>query len=360
MSAERTNRYRLNGAWSVALLAAVVILQAVAAQGGIRTGTVTSSSRTAAGGRKTTSVGMGTISNSRRVVDPVVSTGTSGAYFSGWGTVVENGTASLTMSVAIDQGRHVQKIRIPNITPNSITLNPGADIKKLADTLRIGDAVKFKYTIIGNRIYGTKISLLKRLSAESGAASFVFIGSKLVGSGKQKIMTVTANAGVTPCTFRVPEEVDDKGRPRPLAKVTDALKTFCRGDLLELEYKTVDYQFVLTGVKAARKSSRGVIVKVIDGKIKGYKHMGAMIKTTKRTLTLTDPEPVIELKLQNVTSPTPDPPVQTALKTLKPGDYVMFKYRRQRGVYWLDEIYATSHPESESESESSTHAEGTK
>ena len=40
------------------------------------------------------------------------------------------------------------------------------------------------------------------------------------------------------------------------------------------------------------------------------------------------------------------------LATLEPGDYVMFKYRRQRGVYWLDEIYPASRPEPESESES--------
>jgi len=36
--------------------------------------------------------------------------------------------------------------------------------------------------------------------------------------------------------------------------------------------------------------------------------------------------------------------VQTALKTLKPEDFVLFKYRRQRGVYWLDGIYPASRP----------------
>jgi len=124
--------------------------------------------------------------------------------------------------------------------------------------------------------------------------------------------------------------------------VTDALKQFCRSDLLELEYKTVNFQFVLSGVKAARRSGQGMLTRISHRKIKGYKHMAALIKTSKRTMTLTDPEAVIKLELKNVANPPPDPPVQTTLQSLKPGDQVMFKYRRQRGIYWLDEIYPVS------------------
>ena len=248
----------------------------------------------------------------------------------------------LTMYVAIDGSRRVQKIILPNGTPNAARMDPGPVVKKLAETLRIGDAVNFHYMIVGNKIYATGLRLVKAVGA--GKAPFTLIGSKLVRSGRQKIMTVTANAGVIPCTFRVPEEIDDQDRSRPLSKVSNALKQFCRSDLVELEYKTVNYQFVVTGVKAARKSGLGVIVKILDRNIKGYKHMVAMIKTSKRTITLVDPEAIIKLNLKNVANPTPDPQVQTTLKALAPGDYVMFKYRRQRAVYWLDEIYAANRP----------------
>ncbi|MDP6634600.1 MAG: hypothetical protein QGG42_06865 [Phycisphaerae bacterium] len=348
MSAKRTNRYRLNPVPSIAVLSVAIILHAVAAAGGIGTRTVI----TGSGGKRTT-VGMGTIPNAPT---PKPIRGVATAYFAKWGTHVENGTASLTMSVAIDEARRVQKVIIPNKDPKSVVIAPDSQVKKLAETLKIGDAVKFNFMILNNRIYAANVLMVKPVSTESGAAPFTFIGTKSVRVGKQNIMTVTANAGVIPCTFRVPEEVDSKGRSRPLSKVADQLKKFCRSDLLELEYKTVNYQFVLTGVKAARRTDQGVIVKITSGKIKGYKHMVAKIKTARRTLTLTDPEAVIELKLKNVANPTPDPPVQTTLKTLKPNDYVMFKYRRQRGVYWLDEIYPASRPHTQSP----TQAEGTK
>jgi hypothetical protein len=337
MSPNRTNRYRLNKPQTVAVLAVAVILHSVAVYGGVRTGTVVSGSGSGTG--KRTVVGMG-----RSLPPPEPVRGSATAYFAGWGTHIENGTARLTMSVAIDEARRVQRIILPNTDPDAATLDPGKSIKKLAETLKIGDAVGFYYMMVYNRIYATGVTLVKPLPSEPGAAPFTLIGSKIVRSGKQNVMILTANAGVIPCTFRVAEEIDDKGQPRPSRKVTDALKQFCRSDLLELEYKTVNFQFVLTGIKAARRSGEGVLTKITDRKFEGYKHMVAKIKTSKRTLTLTDPEAVIELELKNVASPPPDPPVQTALKSLGPDDYVMFKYRRQRGVYWLDEIYPASQP----------------
>ncbi|MDP6546796.1 MAG: hypothetical protein QGH60_22715 [Phycisphaerae bacterium] len=369
MSAKRINGDRFNGAWTLAIVLAAILLHAAAANAQVvvrdviidtvRSGTVLDSTATVSRDRRYVTVGMG-LQNSGHTLRPAE--GVAAAHFADWGMRIENGAAMLAMFVAIDRGRRIQKIIIPNKDPDAVTLGPEESVKKLAETLKIGDSVKFNYTIYGNRIFGSNISLLKRMPTKSGAAAFTFIRSRMVRVGKQNIMTVTANAGVTPCTFRVPEEIDANERSRPLAKVTDALKNFRRGDLLDLEYKTVNYQFVLTGVKAARKLGHGEIVKILSRRSKGYEHLGAKIKTDKRTLRLTDPEPVIKLKLRNVSNPTPDPPVQTALRTFKPGDYVMFRYRRQRGVYWLDGIYPTSRHESkpESESKSSTRAKGAK
>ena len=320
----------------IPILAAAIILHAAAAYGGPRGGTVVSGGGT----RKRTIVGMG-----RKAPPPEPVRGSATAYFTGWGTYVDGGRAMLTMSVTIDKAQRVQRIIIPNADPDGVVIDPGERIEKLAETLKIGDAVFFHYMMIYNRIYATGIKLVKRLPDRPGAAPFTFIGKKIVRSGKGGMMTVTANAGMIPCKFRVPEEVDANGISRPSSKVADALKQFCRSDLLELEYKTENFQFVLTGVKAARKTGHGALVKITGRKIKGYKHMVAMIKTPRRTLTLVDPEAVIKLELANVADPPPDPPVQTALKSLKPGDYVMFKYRRQRGVYWLDELYPASRPE---------------
>ena len=335
MTSKRMNRPRRNAGKLVVLFLCGVLIHTLA-NAAVRTGTVISGS----GSGKRTTVGMGTLAP--RGPQPKPLRGTTTAYFTGWGTLVEKGTATLTMSVTIDQARRIQRIIIPNRDPKAVKMDPGDHVKKLAETLKIGDAVKFDFLITGNRVYGTNISLYKALSTGPGAAPFTFIRSKLIPAGKQKIMTVTATAGVNPCTFRVPEEVDDKGRSVPQRKVADQLKKFCRSDLLDLEYKTVNYHFVLTGVKAARKSDQGRVLKIDKTKIKGYEHMVVSIKTDRRTLRLIDPEPIIELKLKNVANPAPDPQVQTALKTIKPDDYVMFKYRRQRSVYWLDEIYPSS------------------
>jgi hypothetical protein len=338
MIEQRTERRRFSSTWLVVILAGAIILQA-AAIAGVRTGTVISGSGT---GKRTT-VGTGVISPRAPLPQPI--RGQSSAYFTKWGTHVENGTSMLTMYVAIDGARRVQKVILPNTSPNAIRIQPGPEVEKLAETLRIGDAVNFHYMIVGNKIYATGLRMVKPIGKGPGDAPFTLIGSKLVRAGKQKILTVTANAGVIPCTFRVPEEVDDQGRSRPMSKVANALKTFCRSDFIELEYKTVNYQFVLTGIKAARKTGQGTIAKILDKKIKGFPHKVAMIKTTKRTLTLVDPEAVIKLNLKGVENPSPDPQVQTTLKALAPGDYVMFKYRRQRAVYWLDEIHPTSRPD---------------
>jgi len=365
MDAKRMNGYRLNGTWAICLVLAGMLLHSAVAGAQparpvvardittdtVSSGTVLDATGTVSADRRYVTVGMGASSSGHTLIP---AKGVTLAFFTRWGTRVEGGTATLTMFVATDRSRRVQEIIIPNEKPDAIALAPGQSVKKLAETLKIGDTVKFNYLIFGNRIFGSDISLFKRMPTTSGEAGFTFIGSKMVRAGKQKIMTVTANAGVIPCTFRVPEEIDAKGRSIPLAKVADTLKNFCRSDLLDLEYKTVNYQFVLTGVRAARKTGQGEIVKVLSRRSKGYEHLGASIKTAKRTLTLTDPEPVIKLNLKGVSNPSPDPPVQTALKTLKPGDYVVFNYRRQRGVYWLDGIYPASRPEFESSTDSAS------
>jgi len=334
MSPNRTNIYRFSRSLSsAAIAAAAVILHAAAASGGVKT--IIGGSGT---GRPRTTIGMG---RSTPQLKPV--RGTATAYFAGWGTHTENGTTRRTISVAIDDARRVQKMILANESPGG-SYNPGKHVKKLSETLKIGDAIGFHFLIVSERIFAAGIKLTKPLPSGPGAAPFTLIGTKTVRSGGQNVTILTANAGVIPCTFRVAEEIDANGKSRPSRKVTDALKQFCRSDLLELEYKTINFEFVVTGVKPARKSDRGMLVKITSRKLKGYKHMVARIKTSRRTLTLTDPEAVIELELKNVANPAPDPPVQTTLQSLKPGDYVTFKYRRQRGVYWLDEIYPTSRP----------------
>jgi len=137
MSPKRTKRYRLNRArsagpaWvalSACIVAVAVILHTVAASGGVKTvirGT----------GRGRTVVGMG---RSTPQLKPVRGSGV--AYFAGWGTHTENGTTRRTISVAIDDARRVQRMILANENPGG-SYNPGKHVKKLSETLKIGDAV---------------------------------------------------------------------------------------------------------------------------------------------------------------------------------------------------------------------------
>jgi hypothetical protein len=347
MRAACTSRYRLCGVLVVVLLFAVCLHSPATAQvaqdvktSTVTSGTVLDASGTIGADRRYVTVGMGLVSSPPQ---PQAVRGTSAAYFAGWGTYTSDGTTWITMSVAIDKARRVQKLLLPNKKPDGLC-DPGQEVKTLSKTLKIGDAVGFHYLMLPGRIYAAKIKLVKSLPKGPGAAPFTLIGSKITRSDSQKKMVLTANAGVIPCTFRVADEIDDSGQLRPTRKVTDALKKFCRSDLLDLEYKTVNFQFVLTGIKAAVRSGKGTLAKITTKKFKGYQHLATLIKTPKRTMTLIDPEAVIELNLKNVSDPTPDPPVQTALKTLAPGDEVKFRYRRQNGIYWLEEIYPISQP----------------
>jgi len=265
------------------------------------------------------------------------------ARFHRWGIHVENGAAMLAMFVAADKPRRVKKIVIPNMGAAAGRPSPDKEIRKLAGAMRIGDTVRFNYLLFGDNSYLTDMSLAKDPPAGNACKPFVYTGSKLVRrSGGRRVMTVTAKAGDIPCTFTVPQETDLNGRSRPLAKVADALKSFIRGDLLELEYKTVGYEFVLTGVKPAECVDHGVIRVISHTRRNGYKHMVAAIRTPKRIIRLIDPEAIIELNLRGAPSASPDPQVQTTLKTLRPKDFVMFKYSRQRGVCRLDGIYPAS------------------
>ncbi|MCP4374717.1 MAG: hypothetical protein GY794_00845 [bacterium] len=347
MSTKCTNRYRLYGVLAVVLLFAVTLHSTATAQvvqdvktSTVTSGTVLDTSGTISANRGNATVGIGLGVSPPQ---PQAVRGTASAYFAGWGTYTNGGTSWITMSVAIDKARHVQKLILPNEKPNGLC-NPGKEVKTLSKTLKIGDAVGFHYLKLPGRIYAAKIKLVKPLPKGSGAAPFTLIRSKTSRSTSQKTMLLTANAGVIPCTFRVAEEIGEDGEIRPSRKVTDALKKFCRSDLLELEYKTVDFKFILTGVKAAVRSGEGTLTKITSKKIKGYQHLATLIKTSKRTMTLIDPEAVIKLNLKNVSDATPDPPVQTALKNLAPGDRVKFRYRRQKGTYWLEEIYQISQP----------------
>jgi hypothetical protein len=275
------------------------------------------------------------------ISDVNLTRGQSIANFIRWGINVENGAPMLAMFVAMDEAWGVEKeILIRNTNPAAAGPSPNESVKQLAEKLKIGDSVKFKHVIFDDHYFGDDITLIEHPPATGGVAPFVFIGSRFARTGKQRRMTVTANAGTISCTFRVPQETDRQGRSKPLTRIASVLASFRRGDLVDLDYKTEDYKFILTGIKPAECMGHGVIRRISYTKFNGYKHMVATIKMPKRTVKLVDPEAVIELDLKE----SPDRPVQTALKTLKPDDFVIFKYRRQRGVYWLNGIYPASRP----------------
>jgi len=269
---------------------------------------------------------------------PKITRGSSSAYFAGWGPYVENGKPTLAISVTIDGARRTQKMIVPNMKIDDISINPPPGIAKLAKTLRIGDAVRFNYLIINDKVYAAPITLYKPLPRKPGAAPFTFIRSYTKRVGKNKFTYVIANAGVIPCTFRVAEGVSAAGKPEPSRKVTAALKKFCLGDKVELDYETLDYKFILKGISPCTMTTTGELTKITHRRFRGRKHTVAVIRTPKRTLTLTDTEPIITPKGNVTASTSLDSPIQTALKKLTPGDFVTFKYRRKGGIYWLDQI----------------------
>ena len=304
MSASRTDRYHLNMTPLGVILVVAAGLHSVASAqvvqdvriGTVTSGTVLDVDATVNARRNAVLMGIRT-----SISDVNLTRGQSIANFIRWGMHVENGAAMLAMFVAMDEARRVEKkIIIRNTDPAATGPSPDESVKKLAGTLRIGDAVKFNHVLFGGRFYGDDISPIERPPATGGAAPFVFIRSRLARAGKRSRMTVTANAGAIPCTFKVPEEIDLQGRSKPIARVAGALANFRRGDLLELDYKTKDYKFVLTGVKAAECMGHGVLRRISCTRLNGYKHMIATIKMPKRTIKLVDPEAVINARAKSL------------------------------------------------------------
>ena len=245
--------------------------------------------------------------------------------------------------------RKTTTLIVPNKGAKDRKINPRADVAKLAGRLKIGDTVRFGYSSLAGRMTVTKLSITRfagRPDAEP--KPFIFVSSRKLRTTKQSCLAVTARRDTTSWTFLadLPEEKDSKGEVGADAAESGAARAlaekagrFRPGDLVSLEYKTVDYRFILTDIRARRMSGRGRLVRLGKRNIEGTVHDMALIATAGLPLSA-----VVPTVKGDDGRPAGDPKVTGAMKDLKLKQPVEFKYRREGGIIWLDEIAPAGEP----------------
>jgi len=163
---------------------------------------------------------------------------------------------------------------------------------------------------------------------------------------------VLARKGSNMWTFSLPPEpTDTKTKPEPYSRSTDISDStperplslseqaaaFSPGDIVALDYKTVNFKFVLNSIRPFQLSATGRLVRVGKRSIRSVIHDAAFVKTTSNQSLV-----LIVGTTTGTGSKTNAAALAETLKTLKIGQQVDISYRKQKGVLWLDEITAAA------------------
>jgi len=240
---------------------------------------------------------------------------------------------------------------VPNTTKGKFS--PTASVGRAASNLKLGDTIRVGYSSLAGRTKVTGVSQSgSRTRSKSGEAggsgSFVFVSSRKTKTSRGSYLTVMARKGSMMWTFKAALPAEDPARAYSHSTEKTGIKAsasnsdtglaaqaaaFKPGDIVALDYSTVNFQFVLKGITPFKMSAQGRLVRVGKRTVRGKAHDFALISTPKRSLSLL--VPAVEDDDGKIAS---DPGILAGLTAIKLRQAVQVTYRRQGGVLWLDEI----------------------
>jgi hypothetical protein len=261
----------------------------------------------------------------------------------------------LTMTVVPEkQGARPVVITVSNKTKRSRYVNPSDSAVRLAGQLKIGDKVNVSY----DQLYSTRTFTGARVVESADSAStplaFSFRSLQRVRHGKEYYQAVVAGKGAVTWTFLLPnveaeasptetESAGDKaspraskipGQPTPDPELLKKVRKYRSGDEVHLTYEPYKYVFALKDIETVQQEGEGVLTVNKETTRSGKKYWMLSILTRRRSVVAFVPP--ADAGGDGAGSAG----LLATVKEIKLRQKVAFKYRREGGLNWLDEISA--------------------
>jgi hypothetical protein len=266
---------------------------------------------------------------------PVVQTAEGVAQFVNWQRGTDHGKPVLMVEVAPAVGYESRTavLVVPNKNDLDSTVNPPDAVQGLASSLRIGDRLQITFSKPADKF--VVVNMASAGQAGDPAAAFVFAGTRTIQVKDQACMAVLLRRKHLGWAMVVPNDpagaaaaTGRLARPAPDKALAERISRFRSGDMVSVDYTTADFQFVLKEMWPVQFSGRGEFCRSGKEAATGQGYATAVIRTGGNELVLFVPP----------ADATAGAASGAALKDVKPGDSVEFKYHRECGYPWLDEI----------------------
>lgn len=262
------------------------------------------------------------------------------ARFISWGATSTSEGPALTMTVA-QEGKKagVVTITVPNqkSKTKSRTLNPPAPVRKLADTLKVGDPVKVSYDQLGSRrtYKSAAASGVSSSGGDEAGITFEFLSMRKVRHDGQYHDAVTVGKGKVVWTFllpNVPADADAKAtQTNPDPDLIAKVRKYRRGDEVTISHTPYKYAFLIEDIETVRRTGEGVVTANREVRSSTPCRMIQVLADGK-SLTMFLPLKAAEGEAY------PASDLLAAAEGVKSKQKVAFTYRREGGRYLLDEI----------------------
>lgn len=250
------------------------------------------------------------------------------------------------MTVIPEKSSQPVVLTIPNKTKKSRYINPAEGVKRLAGQLKIGDKIQISY----DKLYSTRTYKSGRSvgSSDTGAKPMVFsfVSTRKIRHGKEYYQAVVAGKGRRTWTFLMPNVEPDAGadasaaagvrkipaQPTPDPELAEKIKKYRRGDEVHLTYEPFKYVFALKDIETVQHSDEGILQVSRETTRSGKKMQMLHIRTPKRSVLVFVPAGT------EAEGETTKADLVATVKEIKLRAKVAFKYRKEGGLNWLDEI----------------------
>jgi hypothetical protein len=269
----------------------------------------------------------------------VIETSEGIAQFIQWQQGVDLGKPVLLLEVAPAVGQGTATLVVPNASEKDTTVNPQKEIASLASQVRIGDLLRVTFTRSAGKFLVVDLASEKSAADATPPPPFTFNSIRTVQVDNESYLAVSLRRKLLTWTFLLDNK--EKGsKPSPEELLAKAVAKFKSGDLVNIEYNLRDYQFYLTRIAPAPLSGRGTFVRSGKDVQKDQVMPTAVVQFSGGTMTLRlPPQPAQPAAYGE--APAADE-VPAPLKGVRPGQAVEFKYHREGGTLWLDEIVVSA------------------
>lgn len=243
---------------------------------------------------------------------------------------------AMIVIVAPRDGRGTAELLVPNRNPEGRTLDPDPVVVNIVRDLKPGDLIEVRTGKLEGHNILRSIRPYKPKPGEDDPEAFTFVRVVEQKVGNQDVLGVELKKDAASQTVPVPNRTDDNGKPVPDPELAAKVRSFAKGDLVEVKVAREAGKIVLASIKAYKPPDRGKFVKSLEQKVEEEAFLAIEVaQDDQTTKTLLVPNHK-DAKGQNV----PDAELSAAVKKLRPGQTVLFRTRQDGQKTFLTEARA--------------------